>query len=63
MAEDPGPSKITDIERRLEHDHSWISRYQAPLTLAGVIEPAGRGLLRFTLPYLSAFLTEHGQRY
>lgn len=63
MATDSGPSAISEIEHRLGKDHGWVSRYRSRLIVAGVVEPAGRGHLRFTLPYLREFLAAHPDRY
>ncbi|WP_297008841.1 ATP-binding protein [uncultured Corynebacterium sp.] len=62
-AADTGDSAIADIQQRLSRNHSWTSRYRSRLIHAGVIEPAGRGRVRYALPYLAEFLAEHGDRY
>lgn len=56
MAVDDGESSIADIERRLDRDHGYVSRYRARLIVAGIVEPSRRGYLRFTIPYLAEFL-------
>ena len=56
MAVDDGDSSIADVERRLDRDHGYVSRYRSRLIVAGVIEPSRRGYVRFTIPYLRAFL-------
>lgn len=63
MAEDSGPSAIADIQERLGRDHGWVSRYRSRLMVAGIIEPAGRGKVRFTLPYLREFLAGRPDQY
>lgn len=56
MARDEGESSIADVQRRLDRDHGYVSRYRARLVVAGIVEPSRRGYLRFTLPYLREFL-------
>lgn len=63
MRQDTGDSGISDIQQRLSRNHSWTSRYRSRLIQAGVIEPAGPGRVRYALPYLGEFLTEHAERY
>jgi AAA ATPase-like protein len=59
MAEDAAESKIADIARRLGVDLNYTSVYRQRLIEAQMIEPAGRGVLRFTLPYLADYLRGH----
>ncbi len=63
MAEDEGDSSIADIERRLDRDHGYVSRYRARLIVAGIVEPSRRGYLRFTIPYLREFLRSRPDHY
>jgi hypothetical protein len=63
MAEDDGPSAISDLQDRLGRDHGWVSRYRSRLLVAGIVEPAGRGRLRFALPYLAEFVRSHRDRF
>ena len=63
MAEDDGPSAIADIQERRGRDHGWVSRYRSRLLVAGIVEPAGRGRLRFALPYLAEFVRTHRDRF
>lgn len=51
------------IQLRLSRNYSWTSRYRSRLIHAGVIEPAGRGRVRYALPCLGEFLAEHRHRY
>ena len=62
MAQDDGPSSIADLQDRLDRDHGWVSRYRSRLLVAGIVEPAGRGRLRFTLPYLADFVRSRPDR-
>jgi hypothetical protein len=59
MAEDDGPSRMADIQRRLEVDVNYASQYRLRLIAAELIEPAGRGYVDFALPYLREHLREH----
>jgi hypothetical protein len=56
MADDDGDSRIADVARRLGVDLNYTSVYRQRLIAAQMIEPAGRGLVRFTLPYLGEYL-------
>jgi hypothetical protein len=53
MAQDRGkPSRMADLVDRLSKPRSWVNNYRSRLIAAEVIEPAGRGLVRYTIPYL-----------
>jgi hypothetical protein len=52
MAEDSGPSRVGDVAERLGRDAQYVNTYRRRLIAAGVVEPAGRGRLEFTIPYL-----------
>ncbi|MFC0674662.1 ATP-binding protein [Brachybacterium hainanense] len=52
MLEDDGPSSTAEIGRRLGRDHGYQSVYRRRLIEEDLIEPAGRGYVRFSLPYL-----------
>ena len=56
MTEDDGPSKIADLQSRLGVDGNYVGQYRLRLIDAELIEPAGRGLVRFALPYLRDYL-------
>lgn len=56
MSEDDGLSTIADIGRRLGDQKNTINNYRARLIDAGLIQPAGRGLLEFALPGLREHL-------
>ncbi len=62
MAEDDGESSIADVERRLERDHGYVSRYRSRLLVAGIIEPTRRGYVDFTVPYLREYVRSHADR-
>jgi hypothetical protein len=63
MAEDGGESKVADVARRLGVDLNYTSVYRQRLIDAQLIEPAGRGVLRFTLPYLAEYLRGHAAEH
>ncbi len=50
-----GPSSTSDIAARLAKSTTSLSSVRAKLIDAGVIEPAGRGLVRFTIPFMAAY--------
>ena len=56
MAEDEGPSSVSEIGARMNKEKNFISLYRERLISAGVVRPAGHGLLRFTYPYMREFL-------
>lgn len=59
MAQDDGPSKMSDIASRLDVDANYASQYRLRLIAAELIEPAGHGRVTFTMPYLRDYLREH----
>ncbi len=59
MARDDGPSKTSDIGERMGANKNFVSQYRLRLISASLIEPAGRGRVTFTLPYLREYLREH----
>jgi hypothetical protein len=59
MAADDGPSRISDIQRRLGVEKSYANVYRTRLIGAELIEPAGHGRVAFALPYLREYLREH----
>jgi energy-coupling factor transporter ATP-binding protein EcfA2 len=56
MAADDGPSQMSVIAARLGVSAGYASRYRGRLIDAELIEPAGRGLVRFTIPFLGEYL-------
>ena len=58
MAVDDGPSRLADIAARLGVSTTYASQYRLRLIAAEVIAPAGRGLVRFALPYLRDYLLD-----
>jgi hypothetical protein len=56
MAEDDGPSATADIGQRLGNQKNTIGNYRARLIDAGLVQPAGRGLLEFAIPGLREHL-------
>ena len=59
MAVDDRPSKMSDIRQRMSVDVNYASQYRLRLIAAGLIRPAGHGLVDFTLPHLRTWLREH----
>jgi hypothetical protein len=59
MAKDDGPSKMADVQRRLNVDVNYASQYRLRLVAAELIEPVRRGYVDFALPYLREYLRSH----
>lgn len=59
IAADDGPARTADIAKRIGESPTYVSVYRQRLIDAAVIEPAGRGLVDFTIPYLREYLREH----
>lgn len=59
MARDEdGPSQMAEIIKRCDRTQSWASKYRASLIRERVIEPAGYGLVRFSVPMLGEYIRE-----
>lgn len=58
MAEDDGSSRVSELARRLAKDRHYINTYRRRLIAAQVIEEAGRGQVRFAIPYLAEYLRD-----
>ena len=56
MTADAGPSRTSDVARRLEMDTRTAGVYRDRLIAEGVIEPATRGYVSYTLPYMREYL-------
>ncbi|MHB1809807.1 MAG: ATP-binding protein [Solirubrobacteraceae bacterium] len=59
MAKDNGPSRMRDIQQRLEIDANFASQYRLRLIASELIESTGHGYVDFALPYLRDYLREH----
>jgi hypothetical protein len=59
MAKDDGPSRMKDIQQRLEIDANFASQYRLRLIASELIESTGHGYVDFALPYLRDYLREH----
>lgn len=59
MAKDNGPSRMKDIQQRLEIDANFASQYRLRLIASELIESTGHGYVDFALPYLRDYLREH----
>lgn len=57
MAEDPGPSSNPDIGRRTGMRPSAVGNYRTRLMDAGLVEPAGYGLVDFAVPGRREYMT------
>ena len=58
MAADEDRSRTAEVARRMGVTAKYGSVYRERLITRGVIEPAGRGYVRFTLPYTREYLLE-----
>lgn len=52
------PTRMADIIERCDRTQSWASKYRASLIRERVIEAAGYGLVRFTVPMLGAYIRD-----
>jgi hypothetical protein len=59
MAKDDGPSRMKDIQQRLEIDANFASQYRLRLIASELIESTRHGYVDFALPYLRDYLREH----
>ena len=59
MAQDPGPSKVSDVAARMGRDAGYTSVYRSRLLAAGVIRSVSYGRVDFAVPYLREHLREH----
>lgn len=56
MVADEDESRTGDIAERLGRTQAYISQYRSRLIVAGIIEPARHGSVRFTIPYMRDFV-------
>src|SRR5699024_8496589 len=59
MAQDDGPSRTGAIAQRMGVNAQYAGQYRSRLIRDGIIEPAGHGKVRFTIPYTADHLREH----
>lgn len=59
MAHDDGPSRMADIQHRLDVDVNYASQYRLRLIAAELIESTRHGYVDFALPYLREYLRDH----
>jgi hypothetical protein len=59
MAKDDGPSKMADIQHRLDVDVNYASQDRLRLIAAELIEPSRHGYVDFAIPYLREYLQQH----
>lgn len=57
--DDAGPSRTAKVAERMGVDPTYAGQYRRRLIRDGIIEPAGHGLVRFTIPYTAEHLREH----
>lgn len=57
--DDGGPSRTAKVAERMGVDPTYAGQYRRRLIRDGIIEPAGHGLVRFTIPYTAEHLREH----
>lgn len=59
MAQDEGPSRTGEIAERMGVNAQYAGEYRRRLIRDGIIEPAGHGRVRFTIPFTADHLREH----
>ena len=59
MAKDSGPSKMSDIQQRMDVSVNYASQYRLRLLAGELIQSTRRGYVDFALPYLREYLLEH----
>lgn len=58
MVHDEASSRLADVARRLGVSSDYAQKYRRRLINAGVIEPASRGAVRFSVPLLADYLRD-----
>lgn len=58
MLPDSGPSRISEIAKRMGVANNYASQYKRRLLEDGVIGERGRGLVGFDIPAFREFLNE-----
>lgn len=56
MAEDDDRTKVADIVKRMGVSDAYVQVYKKRLIDSGYVHAAGRGYVRFSLPYLGAYI-------
>lgn len=59
MAQNDGPTKISDIKARFNKTDSYVGNYRRRLLDAEMITTTGHGEVDFALPYMRDYLREH----
>lgn len=59
MAADDGPARVSEVGARMGRDPNYANVYRGRLIAAGMIHPAGHGLVDFEMPYMREYLREH----
>lgn len=60
MAQDDGPSRVSDIQQRLGVSQGSVQSYRKRLIDAGVVMAPRRGELSFVVPTLADYLRREG---
>lgn len=63
MAQDDGPSRSTDIAKRIGKNTNYVSVYKGRLERAGMIDVLPNGRLAFSTPELREYLVEHAAHF
>lgn len=56
MVSDAKESRVADIAERMNVTIDYLQKYRKRLIDSGVIEPAGRGYVRYAVPYIQEYL-------
>lgn len=56
MARDDGPSRMSDIAKRMGATEDYAQKYRRRLIGGGIIEPARRGYVSFAVPLMAEYL-------
>ncbi|MEJ1087254.1 AAA family ATPase [Microbacterium sp. Mu-80] len=59
MAADDGPTAVSDVREALGVTAQYLNVYRQRLIDAGMIVPAGRGMVDIAMPYLREYLRDH----
>lgn len=56
MTPDEGASRVSEVAERMGVTYDYAQKYRRRLIDSGVIQPAGRGLVEFAVPFLRDYL-------
>ena len=60
MSTEESTSRVSDVAKRLQVSSDYAQKYRKRLINAGIIEPANRGSVKFSVPLLADYLREEG---